>query len=114
MKTFSKTHWGSTRQFQLPCHLFQPKISLPPYALAVLLVLYELARMRVNPKALEGPAEVLIKQKLIVERTGLSKNSVSKAIRELDAQKFIKIESQRKKRGEFGVNRYLICDPSMG
>jgi hypothetical protein len=70
--------------------------------------------MRVNPKALEGPAEVLIKQKLIVERTGLSKNSVSKAIRELDAQKFIKIESQRKKRGEFGVNRYLICDPSMG
>jgi 5S rRNA maturation endonuclease (ribonuclease M5) len=113
MKTFSRTHWGKIKQFQLPCTLFQPTIAVPHCLLAVLLVMYETVR-KVNMNHSQRFAEVHINQKLMVERTGFSRNSVSKAICELETRKFIQVESYRKKRGEFGVNRYLICNPATG
>lgn len=127
MKVFKPTRWGSIKVFQAPCAIFQsqplfpnspslkanPSLTLSPSSLAILLVLYEVA------KGLQGRnsdpfASVTIKQKLLIERTGLSKNVPTKAAQELEAKRFIKLAEQRRKRGEFGVNKYILCDPSTG
>jgi integrase len=45
----------------------------------------------------------------------LSKNVITKATQELEARNFInKCENQRRKYGEFGANKYLLCDPTTG
>jgi hypothetical protein len=114
--------------FQAPCAIFQreqlfgnsnsslkaaPALIVSPNCLAVLLVVYECAKgLMGKPK--EPLASVRIKQKLLTERTGYSKNIISQAVHDLQVKRFIKFECQRKKYGEFGVNKYFLCDPSTG
>ena len=50
-----------------------------------------------------------------MERTGFSKNIITKAIHTLEVELYVKcIGDQRNKRAEFGVNEYLVCHPSTG
>ncbi len=86
---------------------------LGPSPLTVLLVIYEIAK-GLRGKHSDPLASVTIKQKLLMERTGLSKNIITSGARQLEAQQFIKLAEQRRNGGEFGVNKYLLCDPSTG
>ena len=56
----------------------------------------------------------LDKQELPIGRTGFSKNIITQAAQDLETKRFIKLEGQRTKRGEFGVNKYFLCDSSTG
>lgn len=76
-------------------------------------MIYEIAK-GLQGKQLDPIASVTIKQSLLMERSGLSKNIITRAARELEAQQFIKLAEQRRNGGEFGVNKYLLCDPSTG
>jgi len=91
----------------------KPALTLKPSPLTILLVLYEIAK-GLQGKNSDPVASVPIKQKLLMERTGLSKNIITSAVRELEAQQFIKRAEQRKKYGEFAGNKYILCDPSTG
>jgi DNA-binding MarR family transcriptional regulator/5S rRNA maturation endonuclease (ribonuclease M5) len=129
VKAFKPTRWGSIRVFQVPCAIFQseplfpnsprlktkPLLTLGPSSLTILLVLYEVAK-NLQGKQSDPLASVTIKQKLLMERTGLSKNVITRAVRELEAQRFIKNaeQRQRKRRGEFAGNKYILCDPLTG
>jgi len=127
VKVFKPTRWGSIKVFQAPCAIFQsqslfqdspslkpqPSLTLGPSSLTILLVLYEIAK-NLQGKHSDPLASVTIKQKLLIERTGLSKNVPTKAAQELEAKRFIKLSEQRRKRGEFGVNKYFLCDSSTG
>ena len=88
-------------------------LTLRPSPLTILLVLYEIAK-GLQGKDSDPLASVTIKQKLLMERTGLSKNIITSAARELEAKRFIKLAEQRKKYGEFAGNKYILCDPSTG
>jgi 5S rRNA maturation endonuclease (ribonuclease M5) len=129
VKVFKPTRWGSIRVFQAPCAIFQseplfpnsqslkaaPLLTLGPSPLTILLVIYEIAK-GLQGKPSDPVASVTIKHELLIERTGLSKNVITSAVRELEAQRFIKRagERQRKKYGEFAGNKYILCDPSTG
>ena len=107
-----RNYWGPIRQFQVPCNIFKrDQLIVGPNALAVLLTLYETAK---NRKATDKQefASLVISQKRLIERTGYSKNVITKAVRELEAASFIRASAgDRRKYGEFGVNRYVLCDP---
>jgi 5S rRNA maturation endonuclease (ribonuclease M5)/DNA-binding MarR family transcriptional regulator len=127
VKVFKPTRWGSIRVFQVPCAIFQseplfpnnpslkaaPLLTLGPSPLTILLVIYEIAK-GLQGKHSDPVASVTIKQTLLMERSGLSKNIITSAVRELEAQQFIKRAEQRKKYGEFAGNKYILCDPSTG
>lgn len=128
MKLFKPTRWGTIRVFQAPCSIFQrqelfpnsqssleapPALILNANALAVLLVLYEFAKQLMG-KPKEPLASVKIKQELLQERTGYSKNVITRALQNLQDNRFIKFEGQRKKYGEFGANKYFLCDSLTG
>lgn len=129
LKTFKCTRWGSIRVFQVPCAIFRseplfpnstslkagPLLTLGPSPLTILLVIYEIAK-GLQGKHSEPLASVTIKQKLLMERSGLSKNVITSAARELEKKGFIKStgERQRKKYGEFAGNKYILYDPSTG
>jgi hypothetical protein len=127
MKRFEQTRWGLIKVFQAPCAVFQSQSVVPNYpilktpkalmlsapSLAALLVLYETAKS-LKGRASEPLASVTIKQKILIERTGFSKNIITQAAQELEDQRFIKLEGQRRKYGEFGVNKYFLCDSSTG
>jgi 5S rRNA maturation endonuclease (ribonuclease M5) len=124
---FKPTRWGSIRVFQVPCTIFQaeplfpnspilkaaPLLTLRPSSLTILLVLYEVAK-NLQGKNSDPLASVTIKHELLMERTGLSKNVITSASRELESKRFIKPAEQRRKSGEFGVNKYFLCDASTG
>jgi hypothetical protein len=76
-------------------------------------VLYEIAK-GLQGKPSDPVASVTVKHEPLIERTGLSKNVITSAVRELEAQQFIKRAEQRKKYGEFAGNKYILCDPSTG
>jgi 5S rRNA maturation endonuclease (ribonuclease M5) len=76
-------------------------------------VLYEIAKS-LQGKHSDPLASVTIKQKLLIERTGFSKNVITQAARDLVAKQFINRAGQRKKYGEFAGNKYFLCDPSTG
>jgi 5S rRNA maturation endonuclease (ribonuclease M5) len=88
-------------------------LTLSPSSLTILLVLYEIAK-GLQGKHSDPLASVTIKQKLLIERTGFSKNVITKAAQDLQAKRFIKLAEQRKKYGEFGVNKYFLCDSITG
>jgi 5S rRNA maturation endonuclease (ribonuclease M5) len=127
VKVFKPTRWGSIIVFQVPCAIFQseplfpnspnlkaaPVLTLGPSPLTILLVIYEIAK-GLQGKHSDPVASVTIKHELLMERTGLSKNIITSAARELEAKRFIKLAGQRKKYGEFGVNKYFLCDCSTG
>ena len=127
MKVFKPTRWGSIKIFQAPCAIFQseplfpsspnlktrPSLTLRPSPLTILLVLYQIAK-GLQGKPSDPVASVTVKHELLIERTGLSKNVITSAVRELEAQQFIKRAEQRKKYGEFAGNKYILCDPSTG
>ena len=127
MKVFKPTRWGSIKVFQAPCAIFhseplfpsspslkaKPSLTLKPSPLTILLVLYEVAKS-LQGKHSEPLASVTIKQKVLMERTGLSKNVITKGLKDLATKQFIKLAEQRRKGGEFGVNKYLLCDPTTG
>jgi DNA-binding MarR family transcriptional regulator/5S rRNA maturation endonuclease (ribonuclease M5) len=124
---FNPTRWGNIKVFQAPCAIFQsqslfsdssslkaePSLTISPSSLSILLVLYEIAK-NLQGKQSDPLASVTIKQKLLIERTGFSKNIITRAARELEAQRFIKLAEQRRRRGEFGVNKYILCDALTG
>lgn len=124
---FTPARWRSIKVFQMPCAIFQRQPLLPDWpvmkdhptlilgasSLAVLMVLYETAKNRRGIES-EPFASIKIKQRNIAERTGLSKNVITRATQELEDRNFIKCEGQRKKYGEFGVNKYLLCNPTTG
>jgi 5S rRNA maturation endonuclease (ribonuclease M5) len=76
-------------------------------------VLYEIAK-GLQGKHSDPLASVTIKQKLLIERTGFSKNVITQAAQNLVAKQFIKRAGQRKKYGEFAGNKYFLCDPATG
>ncbi len=55
-----------------------------------------------------------MKHELLMERTGFSKNTITKAVNELEAKNFIQLSTSRRKRGEFGSNVYTLCNPATG
>ena len=97
MKVFKPIRWGSIKVFQVPCAIFQseplfpispslkakPSLTLRPSPLTILLVLYEIAKS-LQGKPSDPVASVTLKQKLLMERTGLSKNVVTSAAQELE------------------------------
>jgi len=127
VKVFKPTRWGSIKVFQAPCAIFlseplfpnspslkaAPLLTLKPSPLTILLVLYEIAK-GLQGKDSDPLASVTVKHELLIERTGVSKNVITRAVRALEAQRFIKLAKQRKKYGEFAGNKYIFCDPSTG
>lgn len=74
------------------------------------MVLLQICKNR--PLKSSGPiAEVKVGQKTLIERTGFSINTITKALQELEGRRFIRSIDNRKKSGEFGANEYLICNP---
>ena len=123
------TRWGSIKVFQVPCAVFQsdplfpnspslkaaPLLLLEPSPLTFLLVIYEIAK-GLKGKQSDPLASVTIKHKLLMERTGLSKNVITSAAQKLEEKRFIKRaeERQRKTCGEFAGGTYKLCDPATG
>jgi 5S rRNA maturation endonuclease (ribonuclease M5) len=107
--------WGKLRQVHAPNSLFHDEtLELTAPSVAVLLVFLQLNKGR--PLKDDQPlATVRIGQKSLAERTGYSKNVITKAIAELEVKLFIKcMGDNRKKYGEFGTNEYLLCNPADG
>ena len=127
MKVFKPTRWWSIRVFQAPCAMFQSEPLFPNSLPQIENCTIVNAGRRLSQscscsmrllRAYKGKtkplASVTIKQKLLMERTGLSKNIITSAARELEAKRFIKLAEQRKKYGEFAGNRVSLCDPVNG
>lgn len=86
---------------------------LKPDALAMFLILFELGSAQ--HKSRKGPyVEVKITQKLLMDRSGFSKNVISGAMRKLEEKKLISKATSRKKYGEFGANVYTLLNPGTG
>ncbi len=109
-------YWGTLKQFQVPTSVVQDEtLVLSARALAVLLYILYVAKGQAGKKQHQILAAAKVTLKSLTERTGLSKNTITEATKELDAKGFIKrITGGRRKRGEFGANEYLVCNPSSG
>lgn len=107
-------HWGNLRKFEIPTAVVKHgRLILNPPALATLLVLAESARAaRRRRSHLEPLAEVRMGHRLLAERSGYSKDRITAGLQELEEQGFIKRMTNRRDRGIFGANSYLMCDPS--
>jgi 5S rRNA maturation endonuclease (ribonuclease M5) len=109
-----QNYWGRLRQFQVPYAVVRDgTLAVKADALSILLVLLESASAR-KMRPSELFVQVKISYKLLIERSGFTKNTVTKALKQLEGKFVIKCGDQRRKRGEFGVNEYFICDPLSG
>ena len=59
-------------------------------------------------------ATVWVGQERLTELTGYTKNKITQAITSLNQNLYIQLVSHRKKRGEFGTNEYILCNPKNG
>jgi len=99
-----RNRWGRLKQIQVPNAIIQGgTLALNPYSLAVLLVLLHLNKNR-QLRDSQVLASVRVGQEKLIEKTGYSKNIITKAVVELFDKQFIKCLDHRKKRGEFGTN----------
>jgi CHC2 zinc finger len=122
IRDFTPNYWGKLKQFQVPTHLFKNNaLSVSPSAAAILLFLYFKARGR--HKQLwhswrPGKSEeisVVASQKEIAQKTGYSRNTITSAMTELVAGKWLDPPTQRRpKRGELGTNEYFLLHPGTG
>lgn len=79
----------------------------------MLLVLLQISKNR-PVREYESIANVKVGQEKLIERTGYTKNVISKAIKGVQAEAFIEPVKHRKKYGEFGVSEYTLCNPETG
>jgi 5S rRNA maturation endonuclease (ribonuclease M5) len=110
---FAPNYWGRLPQFEIPHSIVQDdKLILKPNALTMLLILLEVARAK-QSRNRDPIIEVKIAQKRLEEKSGFSKNAITAAMKELEDKKFLRrVSDQRRMRGEFGANVYLICNPA--
>jgi DNA-binding MarR family transcriptional regulator len=122
IRQFAPNYWGRLKQFQVPTHLFKNNVlSLRPKAAAVLMFLYFKARGRYKQiQRCPSPGKsqdinVVASQKEIAQKTGYSRNTVTSAMKELVAKKWLEPPAQRRfKRGELATNEYFLLHPGTG
>lgn len=106
--------WGKIRQVYIPSAVIQDgSLVLKADSLSVLIVLLSLNKIR-QLRDSEPLATVRVGQKKLTELTGYTNNAITKAAKGLGISKFIQIVPNRKKRGEFGMNEYILCHPQTG
>jgi DNA-binding MarR family transcriptional regulator len=106
--------WGKIKQIHIPNAIIRDgKLELSSSAIAVLLtLLYQNKNKQVKDS--EPIATVKVGQEKLIERTGFKKNTITKAVTELQEKLYLKRVENRKKKGEFGTNEYFLCNPQDG
>lgn len=102
--------WRGISTFQVPSYLLGSELS--DSALSVFLVIilshrYRLARVN------GIDATVTVGHDRLSQRTGLHRNTVNSALRELKRAGYLQAVPHRKKHGEFGATEYVICNPAL-
>jgi 5S rRNA maturation endonuclease (ribonuclease M5) len=111
---FKSTYWGTLPHFKIPRSIAQDDTMIfSASATVVLTILHRAAQggLRWRKKSL---VEIKIKNATLQELSGISKDVVSKAVKELQDAGFVKRCPERLSHGEFGANLYQICDPENG
>ena len=106
--------WGTIKQIHIPHSIIRNgTLILESDALSVLLVLLQISKNK-PVREYEPSANVKVGQERLIERTGYSKNVITRAMKELQDNKVIEPVTHRKKYGEFGANEYILCNPETG
>lgn len=106
--------WGTIKQIHIPTSIIRDgTLILEADALSVLLALLQICKNK-PIKDCDPIANVKVGQEKLIERTGYTKNVISKAIKGLQGQKFIEPVKHRKRYAEFGANEYILCNPEDG
>jgi DNA-binding MarR family transcriptional regulator len=114
MNTAYSSRWGTLTQIQIPNALFKDdRLSVSSAELSVLLVLLTSNRWR-KVKESDAYAAVGIGHQTLIQRTGLSRDMISRAIKDLIAHRFIQNPGNRNDRGEFVTPKYILCNPADG
>jgi hypothetical protein len=119
---YGPNRWAGLEQFQVPCQIFRDnKLSLSPSATATLMFLYFKAKGRCKQLLRQGAPSgdrsinVIASQKEASSKTGYSRNTLTSAVRELVADRWLETPAQRRiSRGELGTNEYFLLDPKTG
>src|ERR1035438_2934817 len=83
-----RNRWGKLKQVQVPNAIIQSgTLALNPYSIAVLLVLLHLNKNK-QVRDSQCFASVRVGQEKLTEKTGYSKNVITKAVCELEAKQF--------------------------
>src|SRR5580704_7822436 len=118
MKGFAKrftNRWGKLPQLQLPCSIVQNKtICLDPSALKALTILHHVykATKKFQPGE-EVHAIAKVGQGKLIERTGYSRSTISRALKSLRKAGYIATIADRKlkKKNGSSVARYILLRP---
>jgi DNA-binding MarR family transcriptional regulator len=114
MKKKYSNRWGTVRQVHIPNSIIKEgTLILESDALSVLLVLLQIHKNK-PLKDYDPLANVKVGQERLIERTGYSKNVITRATRGLQKGKFIERVTHRKRYAEFGANEYILCNPDTG
>jgi DNA-binding MarR family transcriptional regulator len=106
--------WGKIKQIHvLNAIIRDGKLELSSPALAVLLTLLNQNKNK-EVKDTDVIATVRVGQEKLIERTGFGKNTITDAVTELEKKLYLKRVENRKKKGEFGTNGYILCNPQNG
>jgi DNA-binding MarR family transcriptional regulator len=109
-----QNRWGKLKQIHVPNSIIRDgKLELSSPAIAVLLTLLNQNKNK-QVKDKDVIATVRVGQEKLIERTGFKKNTITKAVNELEEKLYLKRVENRKKRGEFGTNEYILCNPQDG
>lgn len=107
--------WGGIQQIHVPDALFQNKaLVLQANSLAVLLVLLHIYKNKAHTGIQPTIATVRVGQEKLIQRTGYSRNIITKAVEQLENARFVATIPHRKKRKEFGANEYILRRPDNG
>jgi CHC2 zinc finger/Helix-turn-helix domain len=107
----------------MPCQIFKDNnsLSLSPKATATLMVLYSRAKglyhqvQRYPSKDGNDWININVSQKELSRKTGYSRNTLTSAVNELVAGKWLEPPDQRRaKRGELATNEYFLLHPKTG
>ncbi len=115
MNKYYSQRWGSLKTFQFPGGVFtHGELVLFPSELKVLLVIFKSVSAK-RAAVSEEVATLKISHKTLIERTGYSKNTITKAINGLQQKNLLlRLGQQRRKYKQFGVNEYTILDSRTG
>jgi hypothetical protein len=118
---YTPNRWGSLEQFQVPCQIIEENVlSLTPSAVATLMFFYfkakgrykQMLRRRLNAE--NEYISIVASQEELSLKTGYSsRNTFTKAVKELVAGRWLASPAQRRfKRGELNTNEYFLLDPA--
>jgi 5S rRNA maturation endonuclease (ribonuclease M5) len=126
MRAPFQNHWGLLTQIQIPAAVFaKQQLVLGAGPLACYLVLLYIAKQGQVRKARRRrrsthsvPSDIVefqIPLDEVSDKTGLSRNAVSLAVRELQEQSFLFRETSRQRtRGQFASSSFILCNPRDG